>query len=300
VKNQVSPMRVKQLVCLSVGAWLTVAPAAMTQGTPEASCNAGTDPVVLCSSQLAFDAGPSLRDDPGGRPLLISLRLRKERDKDADGVTDGQDACPDTPVQATVDTRGCPTDRDQDGVFDGIDQCANTARGAQVDTAGCPRDSDGDGLLDGLDQCPDTDPRALVNEDGCPYDSDGDGLLDGIDQCPATQMGAVVDERGCRVDTDGDGVADGLDQCPDTTLEDETDESGCSRAQRGEFALPTIRFGLGILISLTALAGCAQPRVEATTESRIIGRAIGIASRSRSSRMTSTMRTRSHHRRRFL
>jgi OOP family OmpA-OmpF porin len=40
-------------------------------------------------------------------------------------------------------------------------------------------------------------------------------------------------------------VPDGLDECPDSSLDDATDASGCSAVQRGEFALPTIRFRLG-------------------------------------------------------
>ena len=234
-----------RLFSIPVGASIVMALVAALPGSPEASPDFGTDPAVFSSPNPGFDASRSIPDDRADSPLLIALRVRKAKDTDGDGVDDREDECPDTPVQASVDTRGCPTDQDQDGVFDGIDQCAETARGATVDAAGCPRDSDADGLLDGLDMCPDTDPRALVNADGCPYDSDGDGLLEGIDQCPATPMGAVVDERGCRVDTDGDGVADGLDKCPDTSLEAEADESGCSRVQRGEIALPTIRFGLG-------------------------------------------------------
>ena len=215
MEKQARQRQVRRLSSLWFDTWLALALVVGTQGTPEASSPVGTSPVALSCPHPAFDAGPSLRSEREGGALLISLRPRKERDTDGDGVTDRQDACPDTPLQATVDTQGCPTDTDQDGIFDGIDQCANTARGATVDTAGCPRDSDGDGLLDGLDMCPDTDSRALVNEVGCPYD------------------------------LDGNGVADGLDKCPHTSLEHESDESGCSRVQREEFALPTIRFGFG-------------------------------------------------------
>src|SRR5947209_6381942 len=44
-------------------------------------------------------------------------------DSDGDGIPDKKDACPATPLGATVDLRGCPTDSDGDGVYDGIDQC---------------------------------------------------------------------------------------------------------------------------------------------------------------------------------
>ncbi len=204
-----------------------------------------TDSAVLASADPGFDRRSAIA---AGRPVshaVIALRLGKAKDEDGDGIRDRDDECPQTPMGALVDPRGCPADPDQDGIFDGIDQCADTARGATVDAAGCPRDTDADGVLDGLDKCPETDPRALVRGDGCPYDSDGDGLLDGIDQCPATPTGAEVDERGCRIDADEDGVADGLDKCPGTSLGSEADESGCSRAQRGEILLPTVRFNFG-------------------------------------------------------
>lgn len=59
-------------------------------------------------------------------------------DSDRDGVADRRDRCPDTPLGALVDGRGCPTDRDADGVFDGIDRCPTTPRGAAVNEFGCP------------------------------------------------------------------------------------------------------------------------------------------------------------------
>ena len=238
-------MQASRLFSIPVAASILMAMVMATPGTPEASRPVANSSAVLSSPHPGFDAGRSISYERADSPPAIALRLGRAKDTDGDGVGDREDACPDTPLRAIVDTDGCPTDQDQDGVFDGVDQCAQTFRGATVDGAGCPRDTDADGILDGLDMCPDTDPRALINEDGCAYDSDGDGLLEGIDQCPATPMGAVVDERGCRVDKDGDGVADGLDKCPDTSMEAEVDESGCSWVQKGEIVLPTIRFGAG-------------------------------------------------------
>src|SRR5207249_1800090 len=78
------------------------------------------------------------------------------KDSDGDGVPDNKDACPNTPLGAHVDAKGCPIDSDSDGVPDGIDQCPNTPAGATVDAKGCPADSDGDGVPDGIDQCPNT------------------------------------------------------------------------------------------------------------------------------------------------
>jgi len=236
-------MEERSLSCLFAGAWFVLILAASIP-CAQAAETEQADRIIDRYNSFILEGCRSVEDRVHS-PALLALRLRKARDTDADGVTDREDDCPDTPFSATVDERGCPRDTDEDKVFDGIDQCEGTPRGATVDTAGCPRDSDGDGILDGLDICAETNPAALVNADGCPYDTDGDGHLDGIDQCPATPMGAVVDARGCRLDSDGDGVPDGLDKCPDTSLEEPTDASGCSAVQRGEFVLPTIRFGLG-------------------------------------------------------
>ena len=149
------------------------------------------------------------------------------KDSDHDGVPDDKDACPNTPLGAVVDKRGCPIDSDGDGVPDGIDQCPNTPKGATVDAKGCPTDSDGDGVPDGIDQCPNTPKGATVDAKGCPIDSDGDGVPDGIDQCPGTPAGTTVDEKGCPMDSDGDGVPDGLDKCPNTPKGAIVDANGC-------------------------------------------------------------------------
>jgi outer membrane protein OmpA-like peptidoglycan-associated protein len=149
-------------------------------------------------------------------------------DADMDGVFDGLDQCPDTPDGAFVDIQGCPSDTDEDGVVDGVDVCPNTPVGAQVDANGCPLDSDADGVFDGLDQCPDTPAGATVDPNGCPSDSDADGVFDGIDQCPNTPPGSVVDERGCPVDDDADGVLNTQDECPGTPPGTEVDGRGCT------------------------------------------------------------------------
>src|SRR5256885_6888802 len=149
------------------------------------------------------------------------------QDSDKDGVPDEQDACPNTPLGATVDARGCPTDSDKDGVYDGLDKCPGTPAGATVDASGCPSDSDSDGVPDGIDQCPNTPAGVHVDPKGCPLDSDGDGVPDGIDQCANTPAGATVDAVGCPSDSDKDGVPDGLDQCPNTPAGALVDAKGC-------------------------------------------------------------------------
>jgi outer membrane protein OmpA-like peptidoglycan-associated protein len=156
-------------------------------------------------------------------PLLI-------QDADQDGVADRDDACPNTPLGAKVDARGCSLDADHDGVPDGLDQCPDTPTGALVDTRGCSGDADHDGVPDGIDQCPDTPAGATVDATGCSSDSDHDGVPDGIDKCPDTPAGAVVDATGCTTDSDGDGVRDGLDKCPNTPAGTPVDAVGCPNA----------------------------------------------------------------------
>lgn len=158
-----------------------------------------------------------------GRPA------RGPKDTDADGVPDKRDACPRTPLGATVDVRGCPTDSDQDGVLDGLDKCPGTPAGAKIDATGCPLDADRDGVADGLDQCADTPAGATVNNVGCPSDADRDTVFDGLDQCPDTPVGATVDVKGCPGDADGDKVFDGLDRCPGTPPGVVVDTVGCPK-----------------------------------------------------------------------
>jgi len=165
----------------------------------------------------------------GSLGLSVFTRSGPAADADHDGVPDRRDACPDTPVGAATDARGCPSDSDRDGVYDGLDQCPSTPAGAHVNSKGCPADADGDGVLDGLDQCPTTPAGARVDAKGCPADADGDGVLDGLDQCPGTPAGAVVDPAGCPLDADKDGVPDGLDRCPNTPPGAEVDDVGCQR-----------------------------------------------------------------------
>src|SRR5438093_3529289 len=118
--------------------------------TPTTTSTFGTKAThIVASAGLAF-----FQSDVGRRAVA--------GDADRDGVTDKDDACPDTPHGATVDKRGCPSDSDSDGVLNGIDQCPDTPAGAKVDAKGCPvavagpGDSDGDGVNDTPDKCPAT------------------------------------------------------------------------------------------------------------------------------------------------
>ena len=62
-------------------------------------------------------------------------------DTDGDGVNDGDDDCPDTPVGEAVDSNGCsssqPSDSDGDGVPNRYDNCPQTPSGTEVDINGC-------------------------------------------------------------------------------------------------------------------------------------------------------------------
>jgi len=177
------------------------------------------------------DGVPDKKDACPNTPLGATVDARGcPMDSDGDKVFDGIDKCPNTPAGATVDATGCPLDSDKDGVPDGIDKCPDTPAGATVDATGCPTDSDKDGVPDGLDKCPNTPAGATVDATGCPSDADKDGVPDGIDQCPATPVGAVVDAKGCPLDTDGDGVPDGIDKCPTTPPGTKVDATGCPLA----------------------------------------------------------------------
>jgi len=81
-------------------------------------------------------------DTPAGRVFLAVYVSPRQRDSDADGIDDGEDACPDLAED-----------------LDGLD-----------DADGCPEgDSDGDGILDEDDRCPQTpaDYDLDGDEDGC-------------------------------------------------------------------------------------------------------------------------------------
>ncbi|PKN12674.1 MAG: hypothetical protein CVU69_06475 [Deltaproteobacteria bacterium HGW-Deltaproteobacteria-4] len=120
---------------------------------------------------LAATAGVSFQF--GGAPKAAVIT-----DRDADGVADAIDRCPDTRTGVTVDETGCPlpeapekiADSDGDGVADNLDLCPGTAAGIAVDAKGCPVviDTDRDGVVDALDVCPDTPAKTVVDARGCP------------------------------------------------------------------------------------------------------------------------------------
>jgi outer membrane protein OmpA-like peptidoglycan-associated protein len=170
------------------------------------------------------DANDACPDTPDG--VVVDARGCPV-DTDRDGVADFRDTCPNTPQGAPVDVNGCVRDGDQDGVRDDLDRCANTPQGESVDAAGCPPDADKDGVADARDRCADTPAGVAVTENGCPRDSDGDGVADNADRCANTPRGATVDATGCPQDGDGDGVPNGTDKCPTTAAGARVDATGC-------------------------------------------------------------------------
>jgi outer membrane protein OmpA-like peptidoglycan-associated protein len=101
---------------------------------------------------------------------------RHTNDRDADGIEDGQDRCPETAEDhdGHADADGCPDpDNDGDGLPDETDSCPNAAedRDGFEDSDGCPDpDNDHDNFPDAVDQCPEE--AEIVNgnrdDDGCP------------------------------------------------------------------------------------------------------------------------------------
>ncbi len=171
--------------------------------------------------------------DCGPKRVLI----KKNLDKDGDGILDRDDACPEKAedFDEFEDADGCPDpDNDGDQILDPLDKCPNEAEDKDLfeDEDGCPDpDNDQDTVLDVQDKCPNT--PGPVDNAGCPLDDrDGDGIPDKSDTCPdkPEDFDGDRDEDGCPdVDTDGDGLEDDVDKCP-TEPEDKDqweDEDGC-------------------------------------------------------------------------
>lgn len=199
----------------------------------------GAGDTLLASWQWApFRAGEHrltfLAYDQKGNITLSSLDITAlpTPDRDADGVADSQDACPDE--AGPLSNNGCPltADRDRDGIADDRDTCPDEAGGEASD--GCPPeripDRDRDGLPDDVDRCPDQ--PGPPEWEGCPLgawitDRDGDGNPDFLDVCP--EDSGPLESDGCPsvapMDSDGDGVNDEEDACDDRPGPPETD--GC-------------------------------------------------------------------------
>jgi outer membrane protein OmpA-like peptidoglycan-associated protein len=141
-------------------------------------------------------------------PSVESGRAAARGDSDGDGLSDGQDVCPDEPEDNDnfQDDDGCPElDNDLDGVLDAQDKCAAEPedRDGFDDGDGCPEgDNDKDDVPDLTDRCPGEkeDRDGFEDDDGCPdEDNDGDGFVDAKDQCPdeAETLNGYQDLDGC-------------------------------------------------------------------------------------------------------
>lgn len=137
-----------------------------------------------------------------------------------------------------------PRDRDADGVIDGDDACPDEAgvRTEQSKTNGCPAavDKDGDGVVDSADACVDVPGRVSDDpkQSGCPLtpaDADSDGVVDAEDACPALAGPKSPDPKknGCPdSDPDHDGIANDADACPNDAGNADPDpkKNGCPKA----------------------------------------------------------------------
>jgi len=162
-------------------------------------------------------------------------------DADADGVTNEDDNCPNTPNADQENNDGdefgdacdnAPQDdnpNQADGDGDGVGDVADACPGAD-DAA----DADGDGLCDALDDCPDDPDKTSPGACGCGNaddDSDGDTVPDCFDGCPNDVNKVAPDICGCgNADADGDGVCDTLDDCPNDPQKTSPGACGCGNA----------------------------------------------------------------------
>jgi outer membrane protein OmpA-like peptidoglycan-associated protein len=172
------------LVAETYGTYLLSDSAAAVKPSNEAL--GGLKLFVEKSSYLMLGAGPRYTSGFEAADLRAVLGFVFEppaADSDGDGVTDGEDHCPNTPGirSSKPGQNGCPLDTDDDGIPDLEDACplVKGPRTADPRTNGCPPlvdhpvppgDRDLDGVPDVEDACPDVpgerhpDPK----RNGCP------------------------------------------------------------------------------------------------------------------------------------
>ena len=145
-------------------------------------------------------------------------------------------------VSYTPKTIRRESDRDQDGIGNVEDFCTDEPEDMDgfEDEDGCPdRDNDLDGIPDDVDQCPvfEEDVDGFEDEDGCPdLDNDQDNILDSVDRCPSQPetVNQYQDTDGCpdaqsQPDFDNDGFWDDRDNCPfdPEDVDGFEDDDGC-------------------------------------------------------------------------
>ncbi|MED5487267.1 MAG: thrombospondin type 3 repeat-containing protein [Candidatus Thermoplasmatota archaeon] len=187
-------------------------------------------------------------------------------DTDGDGFGDNAsgyngDQCPDVPgVMSGTNGTGCPVyspDSDGDGVSDQNDACPDTPAGATVDMLGCTSilsDDDGDGIPNLLDMCPSTPSGTQVGILGC-IDSDGDGVDDFMDYCLNTPAGSEIGEDGCSaeetpVEPTGDPANPGT---PDNN-DGQSGDAGSATSDDGNMLL-YIGIAAGVVLLLVVVLG---------------------------------------------
>jgi hypothetical protein len=175
-------------------AWtmILLAACATTQGQPpglQPANDVDGDGIRDVVDKCAYDPGP----EPDGCPLA-----KKPEDK---ASTIDVTQTPNTPLPP----KGNPGDRDADGIPDASDKCPDQPEDMDsfADADGCPDpDNDQDGLVDAKDKCPNEpeDKDSFEDEDGCPDpDNDKDKILDMNDRCPnePETMNGRTDTDGC-------------------------------------------------------------------------------------------------------
>ncbi len=204
---------------------------------------------LACAIILLFGLmGLTACNSGGGSPSTLEADVTGTTSPGADDATDGVASSPTEadPNQDGTDTTGDSdvADSDGDGITDGQDNCPNLANPSQVDADGngvgdlCEVDTDGDGIVDVDDNCPSAENPSQADGDGngvgdaCEVDTDGDGIVDVEDNCPNADNPSQADGDGngvgdaCEVDTDGDGVIDFADNCPAEINQDQADSDG--------------------------------------------------------------------------
>ncbi len=187
--------------------------------------------------------------------LSGSFRIRSrfaefDEDRDADGVRNRQDNCPDLPNPDQADTDGdsmgdaCDADDDNDAAPDSADNCPMVPNADQEDEDRvgigdiCDPDEDNDGIPDTEDNCstlPNSDQLDADGDglgDACDADDDNDRVIDLADNCPFLPNGDQGDADGdglgdaCDADDDNDAVPDPADNCPLAPNPDQRDTDG--------------------------------------------------------------------------